>query len=91
MNESGSLYPTNMRGGKLDIPDRPTQYTENPRYNYRVTTIPNVVIGRHYGVPERMNNDGTMQPPGVPIDMLGKKGDVMRNIAGFTKPSYTVY
>jgi hypothetical protein len=28
--------------------------------------MPNCVIGRHHNIPERNNNDGAFQPPGVP-------------------------
>jgi hypothetical protein len=92
----GSLYEPLQKTDpyRQAIPERQNvlQYTQFSNYNYRVTTIPNCVIGRRHNIPERNNNDGAFQPPGVPLAHFGKKDDsVMHNLAGYVKPSYTKY
>lgn len=91
MNDNGNLYQPLFRDLKQDIPDRQSQYTQFQNYNYRVTTMPNAVIGRRFNIPERHNNEGAYQPPGVPLHRFGPKDDLLHNIAGYLKPSYTKY
>ena len=97
MNDSGNLYQPIYRKNmyQQEFPDRATvsQYTQFTNYNYRVTTIPNSVIGRRHSIPERQNNDGAFQPPGVPLHRFEsqRKDDLLHNTAGYVKPSYTMY
>jgi len=97
MNDSGNLYSPIYKKNvyQQDIPDRVTssQYKQFSNYNYRVTTIPNCVIGRRYSIPERQNDDGAFQPPGVPLHRFEsqQKDHLVHNIGGYVKPSYTKY
>ena len=95
MNDMGNLYTTSIRPQKSiaqEIPDRLTQYTQQINYNYRVTTLPNCLIGRRHNKPERENDSGAYQAPGVPLHHLDKSEErISSNEAGYVKPSYTAY
>jgi hypothetical protein len=91
MNDSGNLYKPFYRELNQNLPERAQQYAQFNNYNYRVTTMPNCVIGRRFSLPERHNDEGAWQPPGVPLHRFGQKDDLLHNTSGYVKPSYTKY